>query len=114
LCLNGPAEGMTYAIPGTPGRSAPDGRCGAGLAAIGAALRLRKRKIEAHPHVDARLADVITAMLPNFVLLVLCVSFEMEVAVPLKWKLWCHENREAICLANHIWISRRGKSLSAR
>jgi hypothetical protein len=67
-----------------------------------------------HPHVDARLADVITAMLPNFVLLVLCVSFEMEVAVPLKWKLWCHENREAICLANHIWISRRGKSLSAR
>lgn len=36
-----------------------------GLAAIGAALRLRQRKIEAHPEVDARLADVIAALLPE-------------------------------------------------
>jgi precorrin-6B methylase 2 len=36
-----------------------------GLAAIGAALRLRQRKIEAHPDVDARLADVIAALLPD-------------------------------------------------
>jgi hypothetical protein len=36
-----------------------------GLAAIGAALRLRQRKIEAHPNVDARLADVIAALLPD-------------------------------------------------
>jgi precorrin-6B methylase 2 len=36
-----------------------------GLAAIGAALRLRQGKIEAHPDVDARLADVIAALLPD-------------------------------------------------
>jgi SAM-dependent methyltransferase len=36
-----------------------------GLAAIGAALRLRQEKIEAHPEVDARLADVIAAILPD-------------------------------------------------
>jgi hypothetical protein len=33
--------------------------------AIGAALRLRQGKIEAHPDVDARLAGVITALLPD-------------------------------------------------
>jgi precorrin-6B methylase 2 len=36
-----------------------------GLAAIGAALRLRQGKIEAHPDIDARLADVIAALLPD-------------------------------------------------
>src|ERR1700730_15881883 len=36
-----------------------------GLAAIGAALRLRQGKIEAHPDVEARLADVIAALLPD-------------------------------------------------
>jgi SAM-dependent methyltransferase len=36
-----------------------------GLAAIGAALRLRQGEVEAHPDVAARLADVIAAMLPG-------------------------------------------------
>jgi precorrin-6B methylase 2 len=36
-----------------------------GLAAIGAALRLRQGEIEAHPDVGARLADVIAALLPD-------------------------------------------------
>src|SRR5260370_35763801 len=36
-----------------------------GLAAIGAALRLRQGKIEADPEVEARLADVIEALLPD-------------------------------------------------
>src|SRR5258706_15782251 len=36
-----------------------------GLAAIGAALQLRQGKIEAHPDVEARLADVIAALLPE-------------------------------------------------
>jgi Methyltransferase small domain len=36
-----------------------------GLAAIGAALRLRQGKIEAHPDVRARLDDVIAALLPE-------------------------------------------------
>jgi precorrin-6B methylase 2 len=41
------------------------GEVARGLAAIGAALRLRQRKIEAHPDVEARLTDVIAALLPD-------------------------------------------------
>ena len=36
-----------------------------GLAAVGAALRLRREKIEAHPSVEARLDDVVAALLPG-------------------------------------------------
>jgi SAM-dependent methyltransferase len=36
-----------------------------GLAAIGAVLRLRREKMEAHPGVKARLGDVVAALLPG-------------------------------------------------
>lgn len=36
-----------------------------GLAALGAALRLRQRKVTAHPDVDARLTDAVAAVLPG-------------------------------------------------
>jgi SAM-dependent methyltransferase len=36
-----------------------------GLAALGAALRLRQGKVTAHPDVEARLADAVAALLPG-------------------------------------------------
>jgi SAM-dependent methyltransferase len=36
-----------------------------GLAALGAALRLRQGRVAAHPDVDARLADAVAALLPS-------------------------------------------------
>jgi hypothetical protein len=36
-----------------------------GLAALGAALRLRQGNVTAHPDVDARLADAVAALLPG-------------------------------------------------